>query len=1185
VNHLRNARLLIALFATALLLSAGGAYLLAHFTSSAERSAVRVFGFAACWAAAQILLVVFCILSFRLTRLQARAERLLMPTAQLQRSILDSAGPMIVAADLYGRIVVFNPSAERMLHYRAEEILGLLDPAQLFPEGEMERVGRQLLTAPGRAKVTPPAAENTPAILRNYIQYVSSFPASRVRGFEMQFRRKDGGTFPAMVYLAAVRTPEGVITGLVMIAIDISATRRAEHALRESEERYRDLFESSSEMIATLSPRGRYLYVNPAWQELFGMDAGQFETLISFESAFPPDIQIEAASLFRRALYGAEIDRAPLRLQNAEGGVVEVEASLSCRRTESGPVSVRCTFRDVTAQNRRERRLAMQLQVSQIIGESTSTEEGLLHVLESLCGSLAFEFAAFWVVDEAQHAIRFHSSWAVPGRSSQDFRRETAAVLFARGQDLPGSAWAQGKSRWISDVREDPTFARRSAARLNGFITGWAVPVRVGNKVTAIVEFFSRQQVREDAETMVTVETVCASIGQFMARSAQETRARDLNRQKEFILNSVADGIFGIGSDGRIDFANPAASQLLETQVGELNGRLAHSILHGVFGVESCGEHCPSRRALLQHQSASGQDIYYRSSGDSFPVEFSLTPMVENDAVVGSVLSFRDISQRNALDRMKDEFISTVSHELRTPLTSIRGALGLLSAGMLGEVSGKASNLLRIAVSNSDRLVRLINDILDLERLQSGRAPLSFRPFALNEMAQQAIDAIQPMADAARVNLVLDAAPAPVEADLDRLQQVLTNLLSNAVKFSSPESTVRIDIEMQTGGVMLSVIDEGRGIPSDKLESIFDRFQQVDASDSRQKGGTGLGLAICRTIVQQHGGGIWAEQNKGRGSAFRVFLPERIRMEGRLPGSSDPERLLPEKSEMEKPEILAAATGEAQVRAVEGSVMLCEVLLCEEDPEARSLLSASLRRHGYRVAESAHGEPAAAAARQTRPGAVLIDMARAGALGWDTLRLLKSNELTAAIPVVVLSLLSRGHSSPGAFPEDAQDAVVGFSHPVDEELLLAELGRVLRPFGEKPRVLVVEDDEDLARVVIATFERAGIVADHAPTRRRAIELCEVSPPDLILLDIALPDGDGFHVVDWLRQRPVLRSLPLVVYSAREVSEPEQEQLRLGPTEFLTKSKVQPQEVETLVLSMLRRFQGQHPQQKDIVLNP
>jgi PAS domain S-box-containing protein len=870
ITHSRNAT---RAFFVALLCSLAGAWTLAQFGSNAEQADPWLFWFAAFWTISQALLIAVAISSFRAALRQTQAERQLQSVARLHRSILDSAGPVMIACDLGGRINLFNPAAERMLGYRAADVVGKLTAADLFPETEMMRVGEQLNTSMPTSRPQPDVPADTADALLPYIRYVASFPASRVRGFEMRYKRRDGSTFPAMVYLSAVRSLAGSIDGLVSVAVDLSATRRAEYALRESEERYRDLFENSAEMIATLSPRGRYLYVNPAWQNLFGMDSAQFENLIGFESAFPPEVQAEAAALFHKALHGVRVERHPLRLQNSAGETVEVEASLSCRREETGPVSVRCNFREVTQQNRRERRLRIQLVVSQIIGETTSMDEGLTRVLEALCGTFSCDFAALWTVDETQHTIRPRVSWTSRTRATDDFLRETQAQSFARGEGLPGSVWSQGKPVWVADVRQDAGFLRRGSARLSGYVSGWAVPVRVGNQVIAVIECFSRQLIREDPDLLATVETVCGSVGQFMARAGQETRLRELDRQRAFILSSVADGIIGVDSSNRIAFVNPAAARLLEFSEADLAGRDVHDTLHPAS--VGCGPNCITRRAFLSGERASGQDVYVRASGRSFPVEFALMPMVEEVESVGTVLSFRDISQRYALDHMKDEFISTVSHELRTPLTSIRGALGLLSAGMLGKVSDKASTLLRIAMSNSDRLVRLINDILDLERMQSGRAPLAFRPIALDELARQAIDAMQPMADGAQIALICDAIHVTVEADGDRLLQVLTNLLSNAIKFSPPKSIVRVSLIKSDDGVTLSVIDQGRGIPADKLETIFDRFQQVDASDSRQKGGTGLGLAICRTIVQQHGGRIWAEQNGGQGAVFRVFLPER----------------------------------------------------------------------------------------------------------------------------------------------------------------------------------------------------------------------------------------------------------------------------------------------------------------------
>jgi PAS domain S-box-containing protein len=340
------------------------------------------------------------------------------------------------------------------------------------------------------------------------------------------------------------------------------------------------------------------------------------------------------------------------------------------------------------------------------------------------------------------------------------------------------------------------------------------------------------------------------------------------------IVDSVADGICGVDRRGLVTFVNPAAARMLGAAASGITGKPVHDLLHGAAAPNrQCKSDCPLRRAAGNHKASAGEDTIFRSDGAAFPADYVFTPILDQGRFSGSVLSFRDISQRYALDRLKDEFISTVSHELRTPLTSIRGALGLLSSGILGEVNDKAANLLRIALTNSDRLVRLINDILDLERIQSGKEPLAYRPVQLAEIVRQAIDGMAPVAEAGGVQLIHDPTQVEIEADPDRLLQVLTNLLSNAVKFSPPNSTISVMLRPGVSGVTVSVIDQGRGIPADKLDAIFGRFQQVDASDSRQMGGTGLGLAICRTIVLQHSGRIWAERNPVCGSTFRVFLP------------------------------------------------------------------------------------------------------------------------------------------------------------------------------------------------------------------------------------------------------------------------------------------------------------------------
>lgn len=253
----------------------------------------------------------------------------------------------------------------------------------------------------------------------------------------------------------------------------------------------------------------------------------------------------------------------------------------------------------------------------------------------------------------------------------------------------------------------------------------------------------------------------------------------------------------------------------------------------------------------------------------------------------------QDISERYEIDRLKDEFIGMVSHELRTPMTAIQSSLIMLSSGAFDDDPDQASQMLRIAQNNTDRLVRLVNDILDLERLESGKVQLTLEPCPMAHLIQQSIETIQPLADQAQLQLLWEPDDAMVLADPDAIIQTLTNLLSNAIKFSEPghtvvittspgdhtilreptQSTVPEPFQSPSPQLLISVTDYGRGIPADKLKSIFNRFQQVDALDARQKGGTGLGLTICKNIVEKHGGQIWAESELGDGSCFSFTLP------------------------------------------------------------------------------------------------------------------------------------------------------------------------------------------------------------------------------------------------------------------------------------------------------------------------
>ncbi|MGA2632631.1 MAG: PAS domain S-box protein [Terracidiphilus sp.] len=1048
--------------------------------------------------------------------------------------IFDSVGTGVVTIDLNGRLSYANSTAERLLGCHVEDLMKEWATTEVLAPGEGARLVTEMEKLCGLEN--PPAT--TPAgRMAAYLNCVRLLPPSRVPSFEVQLRRKDGALIPITLHISALRDDDGAVIGLVAVAVEQTSSQHQEQALRESQERYRDLFENSNEMIATLSPAGKFLYANPAWKRCFGLDTAALLSLDSFEELFEPASRVEVATLIRRAVDGEQVNHVPLRHHTLDGRVLELELTLGRRQKTDNPLAVRCLLRDVTQHKQREHRLALQLLVSQIVGENNSPEVAATRILEALCVFQGWDVAVKWDVNAEDKRLEFSTAWGSPGRNSETLIQESMGFTLERGIGMPGRAWSDGRAVWIADLISQPPGSRIQSALRQQMVSGWAVPVRVGSKVLAVLEFYCHFRLREDPEVMASLETAAASLGQMLARSHERGRAEELSRQQEILLDSVADGICGVDRRGLVSFVNPAAARMLGAVASDITGKPVHHLLHGT--AESgcqCKPDCLLRRASTNHNAAAGEDTIFRSDGSAFPAEYVLTPILDRGRISGSVLSFRDISQRSALDRLKDEFISTVSHELRTPLTSIRGALGLLSSGILGKVSDKAANLLRIALTNSDRLVRLINDILDLERIQSGKEPLAYRPVQLAEIVRQAIDGMQPVAEAGGVQLIHDTIKVEIEADPDRLLQVLTNLLSNAVKFSPPNSAISVVLRPGVSGVTLSVIDQGRGIPADKLDAIFGRFQQVEASDSRQMGGTGLGLAICRTIVLQHSGRIWAERNPSRGSTFRVFLPYK----------PVPKTLLDSPSS-----IFDQESGQGTV------------LLADANETTRPLIAAQLTRHGYRVIQTATVEQTLAAA-QERVEAILLDTSLDGMSGWEILPMLRHLDPQSRTPIVLLSV--ENGQKPADLPNHAEGWV---AKSLDEGALLGELARVLCGPGEKARILIVEDDEELARIIGEVFSLDTMEVQLAYTLQAALDACFGFNPHLLVLDIGLPDGDGFNIVDWLRNNASLAHLPLVVYSGREFSPAERRQLTLGPTHFLTKARVQPQQLEALVLTMLR----------------
>lgn len=880
-----------------------------------------------------------------------------------------------------------------------------------------------------------------------------------------------------------------------------------------------------SEGVAVHDTRGRLLYCNPAFGRLLGLSAEQLRGDAPVEPGWrlvaedgtplltprPPAEGPGFVATWLCPLLGqgatapASASSVIARAVRPDGS--EAWLSVSCQPlVQPGvtePYAIVTSYVDVTERKRTEEQLLWQKTILE--AQTEASNDGIL-MIRADCTILSFN-------------RRFAELWGFPPRLRVGASLDDAIGEALQVVENPREFHALVQS--ILDQRDESSQAT-IALRDGRTFAVYSVPVK-----------------RSDGRYSGRVS--------FLRDITQQKRAQEaleqLSQRSALVLNSAGDGIIGLDVEGRVTFANPSAARMTGFKVEELLGQRFHDLVHHTHpdGTPYAFADCPAQRVIQtgSPRRVSGE-LFWRKDGTSFPVEYVSAPIPDDKTIVGTVVTFKDISERLAVERMKDEFISVVSHELRTPLTSIRGSLGLLASGLMGPLPERAQRMLEIAVKNTDRLVNLINDILDIERIESGKVTMQKRDCDAADLVAQAAELVQPLAEKAGVTLSVAPLAAPLFADPDRVIQVLTNLLGNAVKFSYPGGKIWLDAERRDDQIVFRVRDQGRGIPPDKLETIFERFQQVDTSDSREKGGTGLGLAICRSIAHQHGGRVWAETGReplgpglGPGSTFYFALPV---------------VLGPERTICEAPSAFGP------------------ILICDDDPGIRAVIRAILETRGYGVIPAATGRDAVALAVEHRPRAILLDLLMPGMNGWETMAALKARPETRAIPIIILSVFDPGEEESSRLP-----VARWLRKPVSEDSLFRALDEVVERATRAPRVLIVEDDQDLAQVLTAMFQRHGVETFQAQTGREAIALSQCASPDLLVLDLILPEGDGFGVVDWLRRQDRLRQVSLVVYSAKDLTEADRARLKLNTTEFLTKGRISPEEFEQRVIGLLNRI--------------
>ncbi|CAN5144414.1 hypothetical protein BH10PSE12_BH10PSE12_16680 [soil metagenome] len=596
--------------------------------------------------------------------------------------------------------------------------------------------------------------------------------------------------------------------------------------------------------------------------------------------------------------------------------------------------------------------------------------------------------------------------------------------------------------------------------------------------------------------------TVLSAIGFVVAyivwsnRTARHVARRrlmeSLVRQKA-IFDNTTNPVILINPSGGIEVMNPAAERLFGFPATDLLRRDISIIV----------DLAPGEGPFLMRLGVTGARltetfrphlVARRSDGGVVAVDVTLGLMPQDDGV-HVVAAFRDISEREKVEQLKDQFLSTVSHELRTPLTSIVGSLGLLQGGATDELPPAAQRLIAIAESNANRLIRIVNDLLDVEQLQSGQMAFDFQPLDLREAVGIAVEAMRGLAGTERITLVIEneAMPVMIRGDHDRLVQVTTNLISNALKFSPSGTKVVVSTALDKGRARVRVIDQGPGIDAELRERLFTRFARADGPSMSSMPGTGLGLTISREIVRSHGGVVDVDDAPGGGSVFCFTLP-----------------------------IWNALTGQEDMNGAP------RLLVYADAAEAEAITSGFAAR-AIRADAVANAAAAMAAIERRRYLAMIMDFQFADGEAIPLLHRIRAHPRGRTLPIIAIAA-----EVPAVPPAQmaSLDIIDWITKPISTLRLDEAVGAaVARAAIDMPLVLHVDDDSDTLEITAKALSGLARIA-RATDLASARAFLAGHQPDIVIIDLALPDGSGLDILAQLNLAEA-PATPVIIYSAQD----------------------------------------------------
>jgi PAS domain S-box-containing protein len=660
---------------------------------------------------------------------------------------------------------------------------------------------------------------------------------------------------------------------------------------------------------------------------------------------------------------------------------------------------------------------------------------------------------------------------------------------------------------------------------------GLVFPLRLDiSEFTYKGELFQMALVRDDTANK-TSEKMRQESWQEALEALENEREVSEKRRSEFraIINTSVDAIALVAPDGTfrgIDTQFTEFFAIQENQIMERNWSDMIPMVGRIFEnpsevLELLANTAPDKEREIRALVTQCWPQHRELDLISRPVT------TKHGRHVGRLYVFRDVTHEREVDRMKTQFVSMVSHELRTPLTSIKGFTEMILDEDAGEINEEQREFLSIVDANADRLIALVNDLLDISRIESGRVQLKLEPADVGEMMTIIVATMDHLIEekSQTLELSVDQDLPQIELDRDRIIQVLTNLVSNAYKYTQEGGLIRVTVEQSDQFVHFAVADNGFGISEKDQEKLFTRFFRVDSALTRQIGGTGLGLNIVKTIIEMHGGEVSVYSELGVGSTFAFTIPfvsDRVATET----GSDIE-------------------SSAELR---GSPKDRTILVVEDDKDIALLIRSHLQKVGYAVITAASGEDALAYLQASRqmPDLITLDIELPGINGFEFATKMAADPKMADIPVLVISIY-------GDDPRrDKLGLVQALAKPIDRQQLLNKVAGMLGPADAGGKVLIIEDDDQSQVELRTALTRQGFRVLQATDGKSGLELANREQPGLILLGLRLPDMDGTSILQDLKHAPETVDIPVIIASSEGYQLSERARaLALGAADFVT----------------------------------